>query len=124
MKHELGDKVFITKHWRKQSRDNQLKNLGITSLCDYVRSDDMAGDVVKLKKYAKEPINETGYIVGLRDLKVNYTLMYVCEESDLMPDVDEIRQVGADYERIYLVATRMNCIRKVSFEDILQEEYK
>ena len=31
---------------------------------------------------------------------------------------DGIRQTGEQFSKTYLVATRMNCLRRVSFEDI------
>lgn len=117
--YELGDRVWIKRHWKRQNQTEQIKEKGLPENLDkYLRSDEMAGDLVEFEKYRKEPIDEVGYIVGTREIKVRYGLMHVCEDSYDMPPVDEIRQVTDHYEKIYLVATTMNCIRKVSAENI------
>lgn len=97
--------------------------MGITDLDDYLGSDDMAGDTVEIKKYQKETIEEVGFVAGIRSFKHSYELMHVFEDAfetgmGMMPEVNEVRQVSSEHERVYLVATRMNCLRKVSFEDI------
>lgn len=123
MKYELGDRVRIKKHWKRRDQSDQLKKLCIDDLETYLRSDDMAGDTLWLDKYHKNTIDETGLIVGIRAIKVRYSLWHDYQDSyetgmGMMPKVDTIGQESAEYEKVYLVATRMNCLRRVSFEDI------
>lgn len=117
--YELGDRVRIDQHWKRKNLGAQLEERGLSQGLDrYLKSDDMAGASIEFDKYQKQPIDEVGHIVGSREIKVRYGLMYVSDDSYDMPPVDEIRQVSDQYEKIYLVATRMNCIRKVSVENI------
>lgn len=117
--YELGDRVRIDLHWKRKNQAEQIREKGLPEdLENYLKSDDMVGDSVEFDKYQKEPIDEVGYIVGSREIKVRYSLMNVSDDSYDMPPTDEIRQVSDRYEKIYLVATRMNCIRKVSVENI------
>lgn len=115
MKYELGDRVRIKKHWKKQSQTEQLEKMGITELEDHLMSDEMAGIYIDLDKYKKEPIEEVGYICGIREFKTSYDLMFVSDEPYRS---DGVRQVQERLSKTYLVATRMNCLRRVSFEDI------
>ena len=115
MKYELGDRVRIKKHWKKQSQTEQLEKMGITELEDHLMSDGMAGDSIHLDKFKKEPSEEVGFICGIREFKTCYDLMYVIDEPYRS---DGIRQTGEKFTKTYLVATRMNCLRRVSFEDI------
>ena len=115
MKYELGDRVQINHYWKRQNQTEQLEKMGISDLEDHLMSDEMAGDFMHLDKYKKEPIEEVGYICGMREFKVNYGVTYVFDEGHL--DVG-IRQMDEKYVKAYLVATRMNCLRRVSFEDI------
>ena len=115
MKYELGDKVRINYHWKKQSQTEQLEKMGITKLEDHLMSDEMAGDYIHLDKFKKEPIEEVGYICGIREFKTGYDLMFLTDEPYTG---DGIRQTGEQLSKTYLVATRMNCLRRVSFEDI------
>ena len=115
MKYELGEKVRINKHWKRQNREEQLKNRGIEDLESYLMSDDVAGDYLNIKKYEKENIEEFGYICGMRFLKVSYDLQYICDEPYIK---DGIQQLDYKSEQVYLVATKMNTLRRVSFEDI------
>ena len=115
MKYELGEKVRINKHWKRQHRAKQLKNRGIEDLESYLMSDDVAGDYLNIKKYEKENIEEFGYICGMRFLKVSYDLQYICDEPYIK---DGIQQLDYKSEQVYLVATKMNTLRRVSFEDI------
>ena len=115
MKYELGDRVKIRKHWKTRNQLEQINKLGIDDLENYLMSDDMVGDCIKLLRHAKEPIDEIGFIAGIRQIKTEYRLTYSdgneCTEG-------HIYQEDSKHEQIYLVATRMNCFRKVSFEDI------
>ena len=115
MKYELGDKVRIKQHWKRQSQTEQLEKMGISELEDYLMSDEMAGDYIHLEKFRKEPIDEVGTICGIREFKTSYDLMY---EFDHPYIKDGIRQIKEHLSKTYLVATRMNCLRRVSFEDI------
>ena len=115
MKYELGDKVRIKKNWKRQDREEQLEKLGISDLETHLMSDDMAGDYVHIDKYKKELIRESGYICGIREFKTSYKLEYISEEPYVK---DGIRQIDYQTEKVYLVATRMNGLRRVSFEDI------
>ena len=115
MKYESGDRVRIKKHWKKQSQTEQLDKMGITELEDHLMSDEMAGEYIRLDKYKKEPIEEVGYICGIREFKTSYDLMFVSDEPYRS---DGVRQVQEQLSKTYLVATRMNCLRRVSFEDI------
>lgn len=127
MKYELGDKVRITQCWKNANFQEQAIAKGITgedALKEYLESDEMAGTTLSFDKHRKYPIDETGIIVGIRKIKTRYGLWHVYQDSfdtgmGIMPEVDRIEQESATYERIYLVATRMNCLRKVSFEDIV-----
>lgn len=115
MKYELGEKVRINKYWKRQNREEQLKNRGIEDLESYLMSDDAAGDYLNIKKYEKEKNEEFGYICGIRFLKVSYDLQYICDEPYIK---DGIQQLDYKSEQVYLVATKMNTLRRVSFEDI------
>ena len=115
MKYELGDKVRINYHWKRQNQTEQLERMGISDLEDYLMSDEMIGGYIHLDKFTKVPIEEVGYICGMREFKVNYGVTYVFDEGHL--DVG-IRQMDEKSVKAYLVATRMNCLRRVSFEDI------
>ena len=115
MKYELGDKVRINHHWKRQGQTEQLEKMGISELEDHLMSDDMAGDSIHLEKFKKEPIEEVGYICGIREFKTSYDLMFVSDEPYRS---DGVRQVQEQLSKTYLVATRMNCLRRVSFEDI------
>lgn len=125
MKYELGDKVRIKKHWKKVDQHKQIIEKGIENLDEHLRSDDMQGCPEVFDRFRKESIDEIGYIAGAREIKVKYGLIYCWEDSfdtgmGMMPEVDEIRldDWSDKFEKIYLVATRMNCLRRVSFEDI------
>lgn len=115
MKYELGDRVRILKHWKKQDRNEELESQGISNLESHIMSDDMAGDYIHINKYRKDTIDEVGFIVGARYLKVSYDLQYVCDEPYVK---DGIQQMDYQSEKIYLVATKMNTLRRVSSEDI------
>lgn len=123
MKFELGDKVNIKSYWKKKDRDRQLERQGITDLEKHLMSDEMAGGTLWINKYEIEPVDEVGYVVGIRSLKTSYTLSYVVEDSldvgvGIMPGYEGVRQQDAFSRKVYLVATKMNCIRRVNFEDM------
>lgn len=112
---EVGDRVRINHYWRGVNQYDQQKKMGIDDLEEYLRSEEMQGDTVTFDKYTKTSINEIGYIAGKRTIKVKYALWHFYEDTI---GSDRIEQESAKYEEIYLVATRMNCLRRVSFEDI------
>lgn len=123
MKYELGDRVRIKKHWKRKGLYDGLPFLG-KSLEEYLTSDEMAGSSYKFNKYLKGPLYEVGLIVGVRTIKVSADFMWD-EEHEV--DYGEfgtqvykarINQTEASYEKNYLVASGMNCLRRVSFEDI------
>lgn len=115
MKYELGDKVRIKKHWKRQSQQEQIEKMGIQKLEDYLMSDEMAGDFVHFDKFKKEAIEEVGFICGMREFKTSYNLMFITDDPYMS---DSVQQMDEQYSKTYLVATRMNCLRRVSFEDI------
>lgn len=118
MKYELGDKVRIRAHWRKADYSSQLENKGIKDLEEHLVSDDMAGDYIRLRKNEKVAIDEVGLVVGTRQIKTEYDLMLEYDAWDGPLSEPYIYQIDSKHERVYLVATRMNCMRRVSFEDI------
>lgn len=125
MKYELGDKVKISKCWKPAGFDEQVEKKGIKviELEDYLRSDEMAGDTLEFEKNVKVSVVEEGLIVGVRQIKTKYRIWHLYQESvetdfGYTSEIDRIEQESAEYEKVYLVATNLNCIRKVSFEDI------
>lgn len=123
MKFELGDKVKIKKHWRQIGLSGQVKSYGIDDLEQHLRSDDMQGDSMWFDKFIKSGIDEVGLIVGERTIKIRYSLWHDWQDAyatgmGTMPEVDKVSQESAEFKKVYLVATRMNCLRRVSFEDI------
>lgn len=119
MKFELGELVRIKKHWKRQDITKQLELKGITDLENHLMSDDMAGDYVHIDKYKETIIDEVGFICGKRYLKTSYDMQYICDEPYIK---DGIQQMDYQTRKIYLVATKMNCIRKVSLKDIEEME--
>lgn len=99
MKYELGDFVQIKAKWQKTRKsidpddfrkENQRKELAIRS---------------------KTSCEEKGFICGHRyGVVQSKTFMKVSE--------NEIKETGFRNIKVYLVATRMNCIYEVSVEDI------
>lgn len=129
MKYELGDKVRIKKCWMPADRDKQLEAYGIDpyKLEEYLRTDEMVGDTISLNKFEKRLVDEAGIVVGIRKIKSVYRIWHRYDEAfdtgmGIMPEIDRICQESAEYEVVYLVATRMNCMRKVSFEDMTYEQ--
>lgn len=126
MKYELGDKVKIKQHWKRANYIDQLLKMGFDSqeeLETHLRSEEMAGDAVSFVKHVKVPVNEVGIVIGVRRIKTEYRIWHLYQEPfntgmGMMPEIDRIEQESAEYEKVYLVSTRMDCLRKVSFEDI------
>lgn len=126
MKYELGDKVKIKQYWKRANFRDQLEKMGFDNqeeLETHLRSEEMVGDTVSFAKHVKVPVNEEGIVIGIRQVKTEYRIWHFYQEPfetgmGMMPEIDRIEQESADYEKVYLVATRMDCLRKVSFEDI------
>jgi hypothetical protein len=126
MKYELGDKVKIKQYWKRANFSDQLEKMGFDNQEEFeihLRSEEMVGDTVSLVKHVKVPVNEEGIVIGVRQVKTEYRIWHLYQEPfetgmGVMPEIDRIEQESADYEKVYLVATNLNCIRKVSFEDI------
>ncbi len=118
MKFELGDKVRINQYWKRTPLPHDF--------VDFLKenSDELVGIGVKYSKYKKTSIKEVGIIVGKRQQKISTTLSWEFEEGidyayfGKGPDFEGVRQLDSEHIEIYLVATRMNCLRRVSFEDI------
>lgn len=119
MSYKLGDKVVISKRWRKQTLPDGWQ--------DYLKEnqEEFAGGGVRYDLYTKVPVKEVGFICGKRQQKISTTLSWEIEdgidygEFGVAPDFEGIRQLDAEHIEVYLVATRMNCLRRVSVEDIV-----
>ena len=105
MKFEIGDKVSIVDYYKRET-----KAVSGESLAEAIDTLD-SGESVEYNKYHKHGLKsrEFGVICGKRTIKISGTLM---------PDTDAqghsfINQIGATYRDVYLVATRMNCLRPV-----------
>ena len=118
MKLEIGDKVRISGYMRKTPLEWPTKDK--QSLEDYLKDheDDFAGEGQHFEKFKLVPIYETGIICGKRSLKTSMTLSWEEEEGvdvgiGVTPGFIGIRQWDATHVEVYLVATRMNCLRRV-----------
>ena len=105
MKFEIGDKVSIIHYYKRETTTASGESL--ETAIDTLDS----GEYVEYSKYHKHALKnrEFGVICGKRTIKIAGTLM---------PDTDAqghafINQIGATYRDVYLVATRMNCLRPV-----------
>jgi len=105
MKLEIGDKVSILSYYKRETTTNSGEPLA--TAVDTADS----GEPIEYNKYHKHELKsrEFGVICGKRTIKTSGTLM---------PDIDAqghsfINQIGATYRDVYLVATRMNCLRPV-----------
>ena len=118
MIYELGDKVRIIKYWKRNPMpynwEEHLKE----------NAEDLAGRGIDFDKFVKTTCDEIGYICGRRSLKISTTLSYEFDDGIDFGGVgyqlpwEGIRQLDSKHVIVYLVATRMNCLRKVDFEDI------
>ena len=70
MNYELGDRVRIKKHWKKQSQTEQLEKMGITKLEDHLKSDEMAGDYIHLDKFKKNQSKKLVISAELESLRL------------------------------------------------------
>ncbi|EUJ24248.1 hypothetical protein MFLO_15713 [Listeria floridensis FSL S10-1187] len=114
MRYELGDKVRIK------------KILAQKKVCHTTSKNDFEKIQKKKKKFYKYTLvdcDETGFIVGIRSLKISTTLIWTFEDSinfgvGSSPEYEGVRQRDSEHISIYLVATRMNCFRRVNQADI------
>lgn len=118
MIYKLGDPVRITACYKRQNLYEQMEQNGIKQdIESYLFSDEMAGGYYKFIKYKREPIDECGYICGTRTIKIEADLSaeYAGESGR---SKDRIYQEDYKMKKFYLVATKMNVIRYVDFNDI------
>lgn len=118
MRYELGDKVEITACWKPITQGDywqRFSYLPSKTLEEHLMTDDMAGTTFTVARFIKTPCSMQGYIVGKRRLRVTYDLEYLTEREYIEDGIEVVDYIEQDF---YLVATGMNCIRKVSFEDI------
>ncbi|EAC8477265.1 hypothetical protein JH67_02905 [Listeria monocytogenes] len=113
MKYELGDKVKIRKYWRRKSLPAHLE--------EQLKQEEE--EVIKFDKYELVECDEIGYIAGARSLKVSTSLVWTFEDSvdtglRTISEFEGVRQTDSDHVDIYLVATRMNCFRRVNKSDM------
>ncbi|GAA3722975.1 hypothetical protein GCM10022378_11290 [Salinicoccus jeotgali] len=119
MKFEIGDYVEISKRWTKPKRGVPVfeGQKDFYEWCEKHNDDD---SMVEIKKLEKVTAKEKGVICGFRNnVKTDYTLSYE-EGVDTGFGIagEGIHQIDSKHIDVYLVATRMNCIRRVSKEDI------
>jgi hypothetical protein len=114
MKYELGDYVKINKRW-KNVDDDLIPGFETTDeFFNYVEAKGIDGiDCVKLRKIT---CDEKGYICGFRKGIKQSHVLDVETSDEYRADYFYLRD--QEYIDVYLVATRMNCIYKVSKEDI------
>lgn len=118
MKYELGDKVRIKACYKRQKIAEQMEQDGIEQdIDDYLFSEAMEGVSYNFIKYKREETNEEGYICGTRTIKIEADLMAQHEGEVYWAD-DRIYQEDYKMKKFYIVATRMNIIRYVDFDDI------
>lgn len=118
MKYELGDKVKIKACYKRQNLIEQMKKDGVEQdLESYLFSDEMAGSYYKFIKYRRKEIKEEGYICGIRTIKIEADLM-AQHEDEIYWESARVYQEDFKMKKLYLVATQMNVIRYVDFNDI------
>lgn len=118
MKFNIGEKVAISQRWRKRTLPDGWQN--------YLKEnqDEFAGSGVHYLLYEKTAAKEIGFICGKRQQKISTTLSWEIEdgieygEFGTGPYFEGVRQLNSEHIEVYLVATRMNCLRRVSAEDI------
>lgn len=114
MKFELGDVVEISKRWKAAERTVPRFEYpkDFEEYCDEINNDEYMIDIQKMEKVFETDI---GVICGHRhSMKTDYTLSL----EDDGYSAGDIVQIDSNHVPVYLVATRMNCIYKVSKEDI------
>lgn len=113
MKYELGDVVRISKRWKAvEITVPSFEDVkGFEEYCNERNNDEYMIDIKKMKKVLE---TDVGVICGHRhSMKTDYTLSL--EDDGYSSGVV---QIDSKHVPVYLVATRMNCIYKVSKEDI------
>lgn len=114
MKFELGDAVEISKRW--QAVEITVPSFeGVQDFEEYCKERNIDEYIIDIKKMKKIFETDVGVICGYRhSMKTDYTLSL----EDDGYSAGEIVQIDSKHVPVYLVATRMNCIYKVSKEDI------
>lgn len=118
MKYELGDLVKIKAHYKRQNLSKQMQQEGIgQDIESYLFSDDMAGDYYRFIKYKREELDERGYVCGTRTIKIEADLSAQHEDETYWGSA-RVYQEDFKMKKFYLIATNMNTIRYVDFNDI------
>lgn len=114
MRYELGDKVAITKYWDKVP----IKEMATKATSLYDEEDDAN---VQVDRIIKKDCREIGYVCGVRNIvdTVEYGTEAASNEFDTHL-FDEVHWIyGTETKKqVYVVATNMSGLRRVSFEDI------
>lgn len=114
MKFELGDVVEISKRW-KTVEITVPRFEDVKEFEEYCNDRDIDEYIIDIQKMKKVFENDIGVICGYRhSMKTDYTLSLEDDGYSL----GDIVQIDSKHVPVYLVATRMNCIYKVSKEDI------
>lgn len=113
MKFEIGDKVSVLTYYKRSTEFSGGETLDEAL-------DKADGEGVEFTKYVKKelPYREYGVVCGKRTIKISGVL----EEDDNPYFGGHPKQTSAQYREVYLVATRMNCLRKVEKSWIRVEE--
>lgn len=117
MKYELGDYVRFNKRWQKQPYPVVFE--GEKDFFEYLDKHDL-DEGVPMTLLKKIEHIEQGFICGKRNMiKTEHTLDW-SEGTDVGIGIVGKGFYTSDekYEDMYLVASRMNCIYRVSKEDI------
>lgn len=117
MRYELGDYVGIKKRWQKQPYPITFDGYDdFYEYCDKHGYDE--GIPMTLMK--KVDHVEKGFICGMRHGIKTFHMLDWSEGVDVGVGIagEGFHAHSQEYEDVYLVATRMNCIYRVSKEDI------
>lgn len=117
MKYELGDYVKINKRWKKQVYPRVfIDEDDFYNYCEKKGHDD-GFPIATMKKIE---CKEVGFICGFRHQIKTFHRLDWSEGVDVGIGVvgQGFYTHDENYEDVYLVATRMNCIYRVSKEDI------
>lgn len=119
MKFEIGDYVAISKRWTKSEKEAPAFG-GAKDFYEWCEKHNDDDPIIEIKKLKKILVEEKGFICGFRsNVKTDYTLSYEDGVDTGYGIAGEgIHQIDSKHIDVYLVATRMNCIRRVSKEDI------
>lgn len=117
LKYELGDFVEISKRWQKQDYPVYFETE--EDFFDYCEKNNF-DEGIPITIMRKINHSEKGFICGKRNgIKTSHMLDW-SEGVDVGIGIAGrgFHIYGQEYEDVYLVATRMNCIYRVSKEDI------